>query len=57
MLGTINESDIQSCLDMDYSDRYSHGGDVLSRKGIGGIADEQASLTHGSAKEEMDRMS
>lgn len=28
--------------------RYSHCGDVLSWKGIGGVADEQAGLTHSS---------
>lgn len=54
MLGTIDETDIQSYVD---SVRYSHGGDVLSRKGIGGVADEQAGLTHGSAREEMGKMS
>lgn len=31
--------------------RYSHCGDVLSRKGIGGVADEQACLTHSSGRE------
>lgn len=56
-MGTIDETDIQSCVDVDCSVRYSHGGDVLSRKGIGGVADEQAGLTHGSARQEMDKMS
>lgn len=55
MLGTINAKDIQSWVEVDYSVRYSHGGDVLSRKGIGGVADEQAGLTHSSAREEMDK--
>lgn len=31
---------------------YLHCGDVLSREGIGGIADEQASLTHSSGQKD-----
>lgn len=30
--------------------QYSHCGDVLSWKGIGGVADEQAGLTHSSGE-------
>lgn len=41
-------------MDVDCSVGYSHGGDVLSRKGIGGVADEQAGLTHGSARDAQD---
>lgn len=31
----------------------SHGGDVLSREGVGGVADKQACLAHGSARQEV----
>ena len=31
----------------------SHGGDVLSREGVGGVADEQAGLAHGSERQEV----
>lgn len=30
--------------------RYSHCGDIFSGKGIGGVADEQAGLTHSSGR-------
>lgn len=46
--------DGQSCINVDCRVGYSHGGDVLSRKGIGGVADEQAGLTHGSARDAED---
>lgn len=30
---------------------YSHGGDVFTREGIGGVTNQQTSLTHGSEGE------
>lgn len=33
--------------------RHSHGGDVLSGEGIGGVADEEAGLAHGSERQEV----
>lgn len=33
--------------------RTHTGGDVLSREGVGGVADEQAGLAHGSERQEV----
>lgn len=50
----VDEMDGQFTTAVDCRVGYSHGGDVLSRKGIGGVADEQAGLTHGSARDAQD---
>lgn len=34
---------------------YSHSGDVLSRKGIRGVTDQQAGLPYSSAEDESDK--
>lgn len=33
-------------------ERYSHGGDVFTGEGIGGVADQQTGLTHSPEEEE-----
>lgn len=35
---------------------YSHGGDVLAREGIGGVANQQTGLTHSPEEEGQQRI-
>lgn len=36
-------------------ERYSHGGDVFTGEGIGGVADQQTGLTHSPEEDEEGR--
>lgn len=40
------------CVVNDEVERYSHGGDVFTGEGIGGVADQQTGLTHSPEEEE-----